>query len=137
MNVTLAEVVNRHGVGVDAHHNLDALVPVFSGPQRQGDVLIIPDRAGDAATIPVPQIGVPVVRGENGGNTHLLLAEGEVRYAPPAAHSNDLCLGYLSVPPGAVAYLAHPQHGYMGIGPGGYELRRQRQQADVIRMVAD
>ena len=41
------------------------------------------------------------------------------------------------VPDGATAYVAHPEHGYMGVGPGVYEVRRQREMADVIRVVAD
>ena len=43
----------------------------------------------------------------------------------------------LTVPDGEVAYLAHPEHGYSGIGPGTYELRRQREQADQLRMIQD
>ena len=49
----------------------------------------------------------------------------------------NLIVARLAVPAGAVAYLGHPEHGYLGIGPGTYELRRQREQADELRMVAD
>jgi hypothetical protein len=35
------------------------------------------------------------------------------------------------------AYIAHPQHAYAGIAPGTYTLRRQREQADEERFVAD
>jgi hypothetical protein len=48
-----------------------------------------------------------------------------------------LLLGVLTVPPGSVAYLAHPEHAYAGIAPGTYELRRQREMAGGIRQVAD
>ncbi len=49
----------------------------------------------------------------------------------------NLQLATLTVPDGQVAYLAHPEHGYMGVGPGTYEIRRQREQADELRLVQD
>jgi len=77
--------------------------------------------------------GIPVIKGEAGGNTHLLIADGEVRWIP----LNGQNLGTVTVEPGAQAFMAHPEHGYMGIAPGSYTIRRQREQADEIRMVAD
>src|SRR5689334_20679760 len=114
---TLVDLIATHGVDVDPHLSREDLVPVSSGLQRQGDVIVIPtpmvQERGAAATTPVPRAGVPVVRGEAGGNTHLLLADGAVRFdAAPRA----LTLGVLTVEPGATAYLAHPEHGYAGIG---------------------
>lgn len=53
----------------------------------------------------------------------------------PSARS--LRVAVLSVPEGSTAYLGHPEHGYMGIVPGSYEIRRQREMAEEIRMVAD
>jgi hypothetical protein len=41
------------------------------------------------------------------------------------------------VPDRSTAYLGHPEHGYLGITPGSYEIRRQREMAGVARMVAD
>ena len=73
----------------------------------------------------MPRNGVPVVRGEFGGHTHTLLAEGEVRFDP--ASDEGLDIGVLTVAEGAVAYLAHPEHAYSGIGAGTYVLRRQRE----------
>lgn len=132
------DLIDQHGVDVDPHLDRDALVPVSTGLQRQGDVIVIPavvaNRSTANATRAVPQAGVPVVRGEAGGNTHLLLADGPVRYDPAP---RDLTLGVLTVSDGAVAYLAHPEHGYAGIGPGSYVLRRQREQADEVRVVQD
>lgn len=132
------DLIQIHGVDVDPHLDREAFVPVSTGLQRQGDVIVIPavvaNRPTANATRAVPQVGVPVVRGEAGGNTHLLLADGPVRYDPAP---RDLTLGVLTVDDGSVAYLAHPEHGYAGIGPGTYVLRRQREQADEIRMVQD
>lgn len=133
----VTDLITTHGVDIHPHLDRDALVPVSRGLQRQGDVLIVPAaivRPEAQAETLVPREGVPVVRGEAGGNTHLLLADGPVRWdtAP-----RDLTLGVLTVEPGATAYLAHPEHGYAGIGPGTYVIRRQREQADEIRIVQD
>lgn len=133
--LTLNDAVTTFGVKVDDHHDLDALVPVLDGVQFQGDVAVIP--AAMSATSPVPVSGVAVVRGENGGNTHLLLAAGGVFFDQRTATARNLTLGILTVEPGATAYLAHPEHAYTGIAPGNYEIRRQREQAEELRLVAD
>lgn len=131
---------------------IPVLAPVLTGVQFQGDVAIVPVglippriewplfREFDAPEIapartvwgsyPIPPEGVQVVRGESGGNTHLLLAEGPCEWAanPRAGRrADDLDIGRLTVPEGATALLTHPEHGYVGIGPGDYMLRRQRQ----------
>jgi hypothetical protein len=136
---TLAQMIDQHGVQVDEHLDRNELVAVSAGLQRQGDVIVIPaavTNPGGHATTPVPQDGVPVVRGENGGNTHLLLAAGDVRY-DTLEGTSPLDLGVLTVADDATAYLAHPEHGFAGIAPGTYTVRRQREQADEIRVVAD
>lgn len=137
MSHKLATLIDTHDVDVHDHLDRDEIVPVHCGMQRQGDVLVIPRPQLDAATTPVPQAGVPVVRGENGGNTHLLLADGDVRCDMQTASVVDLSLAVVTVAEGATAYLAHPEHGYTGIGPGTYRLSRQREQADIERLVAD
>jgi hypothetical protein len=138
---TIAELITRHGVDVLEHLDRQIDVPVLTGLQAQGDVIVIPQKGLgllDKVDTPVPSSGVAVVRGENGGNTHLLLADqGPVFYSAAAPMSTSLKLGTLVVPEGSTALLAHPEHGYAGIGPGRYEVRRQREQADEIRLVAD
>lgn len=136
--IIVADLIDNYGVEIDPHLDREAAVPVSTGLQRQGDVIVIPAVVANRPTVnasrAVPSCGVAVVRGEAGGNTHLLLADGPVRYDPAP---RDLTLGVLTVPDGSVAYLAHPEHGYAGIGPGSYVIRRQREQADQIRIVAD
>lgn len=135
---TVTDLIATHGVEIDPHLDRQATVPVSGGLQRQGDVIVVPAAIASLPQLTptrVPQDGVPVIRGEAGGNTHLLLADGDVRYAP--ASDGGLNLGVLTVAGDATAYLAHPEHGYAGIGAGRYVLRRQREQADEIRMVAD
>ena len=122
---TLGEAIEVHGIDVDEHLDREMTIPVLSGLQAQGDVMVVPRPALGAAVVAVPRNGVPVVRGEFGGHTHTLLAEGEVRFDP--ASEEGLDLGVLTVAEGAVAYLAHPEHAYSGIGAGTYVLRRQRE----------
>lgn len=136
MNI-LADLITAHRVDVDPHLDRQLTVPVSAGLQRQGDIAVIPAAVVGAIRpvgTPVPPAGYPVVRGENGGNTHLLLPAPTCFYTP-AERGQDL--GTLTVPDGSSAYLAHPEHGYAGIAPGTYVVRRQREQADEIRMVAD
>lgn len=133
---TLGTLIERNGVDVHEHLDREALVPVLREVQIQGDVAFIPRRAGKTANpVRVPSEGIPVVRGESGGNTHLLLADGEVTWSPVT--SGRLTLGTVDVAEGSVAYMAHPEHGYLGLAPGSWEVRRQREQADEIRLVAD
>lgn len=138
--LTIEQAIATYGVDVDEHLDRQATIPVHDGLQFQGDVAIVPDRMCGGqltpATTPVPQAGVAVVRGENGGNTHLLLG-ARCFFDAGQPGGEDLDLGVLTVPEGEVAYVAHPEHAYSGIAPGTYELRRQREQADVIRLVQD
>jgi hypothetical protein len=138
--LTIEQAIATYGVNVDEHLDRQATIPVLAGLQFQGDVAIVPDQMCGGqlveATTSVPRAGVAVVRGENGGNTHLLLGE-RCFFDPARVGDEDLELGVLTVPVGEVAYVAHPEHAYSGIAPGNYELRRQREQADVIRLVQD
>lgn len=135
---TLEDVMAPHGVEIPAHLEAQAEVPLLTGMQRQGDVLVRPMRPGNIAGLaPVPPEGVPVVRGEAGGNTHLLVADGDVQFAPAHTRRDLLALGSLVVGEGSCAYLLHPEHGATGLAPGTYGFSRQREQADVERLVAD
>lgn len=119
-----------------AEQDFDLEIPVLGGVQRQGDVLVRP--AAVTANTAVPATGTPVVRGENGGNTHAIYpANGPVFCDVLTGSTRDLRVALLSVPEGSTAYLGHPEHGYMGVAPGTYEIRRQREQAEEMRMVAD
>ena len=132
---TLTQLAEKFG-GTFDHLTNDVDVPVLTGAQRQGDVLIVPMKPGKiAGLVPIPPEGVVVVRGENGGNTHLLVAEGDVTFAPNTQRGQRL--GSLVVAEGSTAWLTHPEHGFNGIGAGTYIVTRQREQADEIRIVAD
>lgn len=135
-SATLANLIDTHGVEILDHLDRDMSIPILTGLQRQGDVIVIPDMSAGATT-PVLATGTPVVRGENGGNTHAIVGEGDVRVDTFTPSPRSLIVAKLSVAEGATAYLAHPEHGYMGIGAGNYTISRQREQADEIRVVAD
>lgn len=152
---TYADVLGAHDIEVPAHLARDMEIPVLSGLQVQGDVAVIPvqpvvvrDPKSGVTTVDssgrfmshvatkVPPEGVAVVRGENGGNTHLLIGEG-VLWAPETGRAGEQDLGLLTVPEGVTAFLLHPEHGANAMAPGNYVLRRQCEQADEIRLVAD
>ncbi len=140
---TLGDLITRHGIDILGHLDRQVRVPVLGGLQLQGDVAVIPVppapvRFG-APGGAVPPEGVTVVRGELGGNSHQLIVEGEgVSWTPVAAGDADsLALGRLRVPPGSIAFLAHPEHACAGIAPGSYLLRRQREYGEQIRLVTD
>lgn len=139
--MTNAEAIEMFGIDIEAEFLADDPIPVHTSGQFQGDVAIIPTTELEYNVKPamagVPSQGVPVVRGENGGNTHLLLSTEGVTFDERPTAGEPLLLGVLTVAKDKAAYLAHPEHGYVGVGPGTYEIRRQREQADEIRMVRD
>ena len=85
--------------------------------------------------VQVPAEGIPVVRGEAGGNTHSCCSR-----PAPSAGRRSTGSAWTSAsspsPDGAVGYLAHPSTATW-VSARWYVLRRQREQADEIRMVAD
>lgn len=133
---TFTEILGTAGVTCPDTALADLAVPVLSGPQRQGDVLVIPtdDVFGEAS--PITTRGVAVVRGEATGNTHLLMGDGT--WTPGDPSGAGVLLGYLTVPDGGEAWLIHTdEHGVNGIGPGRYRLHGKRELADEIRRVQD
>lgn len=133
LNLSLAE--ERYGVIHLDHLDKQADIPTISGTAAQGDVLIRRNDRLRAASTPIPDGGFPVVRGENGRNTHAVYGVG--CYDTDTRRGTELLLGVLTVPAGEQVLLSHPEHGGFLIEPGTYEMRRQREQADEIRVVAD
>lgn len=134
----LAEALTKFDTDVLEHLDRDAAIPHITAAGIQGDVSLLLDNTLRAATKPVPAAGVPVVRGENGGNTHALYADGPVFFDPrEAASPEDTVIGTLTVPDGSVAFLLHPEHGGMSFGAGTFRVGRQREQADIVEFVQD
>jgi hypothetical protein len=136
MTITVADAIDIYGVTIHDHLPTDVTIPVLTGPQCQGDVSVLPVTTTHPG-VSLPAAGIPVVRGEAGGNTHTLIGPDTVTWAPHDGSADSLTLGHVTVPHGAVAYLAHPEHSYTGIGPGTYRVGRQREWAGEWRTVAD
>jgi len=137
---TLGEVTVRHGFEVLEHLEADMEVPVLSGLQAQGDLFIVPlPIAGRPvqydAPVPVPAEGVAVIAAAGGGHEHRLFAGTPGTAVLGLATSRGQDIGVLECT--EPAYMLHPEHGATGIAPGQYMLRRQREQADEERLVAD
>lgn len=134
---TNTTILTAHGISLDAIEHPDLEIPIISGNQRQGDVLILKVTTRHAGQ-PLGS-GVTVVRAEtNTANTHTLVGDG--LWAPNARASRDdeLVQGWLTVPTGGEAFLIHTEeHSALGIGAGTYEIRRQREYAGEWRRVAD
>lgn len=133
---TLAELIDTTGVDVLDYLDRQATVPVLNSPQIQGDISILPVTT-PAATTPIPKGGVVVATGR-GGHDHRLLHGTPVGFFDLATSGTDtLIIGTLTVPADAEVFMAHDEHGFMGMAPGTYRIGRQREQADIIRQVED
>lgn len=146
MATTFAQALDKIGVTIPDHLVADAEVPVLTGPQGQGDLMVVPAGmddypARDAVLEPVPPAGVQVVVGEATGNTHWLHRGFEspgVRWSRVTRSRDDLVLAVVQVPQGQSAELIHTdEHGANAMGPGLYVIRGKRELADEIRRVAD
>jgi len=148
VGTTYRDALSLVGAGVPGHLVADAEVPVLTGPQAQGDLLIYPVTPPDDVTWQrVPGTGAQVMHGEATGNTHWLhrgFDSPDVGWAPvdewwawnPWSNDDDpLTVGYLIVPAGQVALLIHTdEHGANGIGPGTYAINRKRElDPDLVR----
>lgn len=147
MSMTYGEALAMARVTVPEHLEAEAQVPVLTGPQCQGDLMIVPIHQAyegieqtpfwPQGSI-VPMEGVQVVHGEATGNTHWLHAGFNSPGVAFYRASSGQVVGVVTVPPGQTAMLIHTdEHGANGIGPGTYEIRRKREQADEIRYVED
>ena len=102
---------------------------------RQGDVLLVPVTDVPAETTPVAREHGRLIlaHGEMTGHAHAIVDESaELVTADGAAEL------YLLVHGTAPVALIHDEHTTLTVGPGRYEVRRQREYApEEIRMVAD
>lgn len=146
MATTYAEALSKIGVSIPDHLIADAEVPVLTGVQAQGDLIIVPAALDDfditkLTLESVPEKGVQVVVGEATGNTHWLhrgFDSPGVMWVRVTQSRDNLVLGIVHVPEGESAELIHTdEHGCNAIGPGDYVIRGKQELADQIRRVAD
>ena len=137
--LTMGQLLDATGLDVLTELDRQIEIPLVAGKQRQGDVLVRPAKVPATNLVKAGQ-GIAVVRGENGGNTHEIrpstFVESEVYCDVLTASARNLVVARLTVKSGE-AVLCHPEHGFNRIGPGDYEIRRQREMAEELRMVAD
>ena len=138
MATTLNDLTERHGFEVLEHLEAEAEVPVLNGLQAQGDLFIIPlnntnPRVHDQK--PIPAAGLAAIETANGGHEHRLFAStpGTATFAFTDGIGQDIGILECTEP----VYSLHVEHGATGIAPGTYMLRRQREQADEERLIAD
>ena len=138
MSMTFADALAKVGVSVPDHLVADAEVPVLTGPQAQGDLLIVPMASTRAVLAPVPDAGVQVVFGEATGNSHWLHAGFDSPGVEFARVTDGQCIAVVRVPDGQSAQLIHTdEHGSNAMGPGLYGIHEKREMADEIRRVTD
>lgn len=138
MTMTFADALQKVGVSVPDHLISDAEVPVLTGVQAQGDLLIVPIESTKAKLTRLPVKGVQVVFGEATGNSHWLHAGFESPGIEFARVESGQAIAVVRVPEGQSAQLIHTdEHGSNGIGPGLYAIHEKREQADEIRRVTD
>lgn len=142
MQHTYATALALAGVTVPDHLIADAEVPILTGVQAQGDLLVFPAAAAILPTNldwkPVTAAGVQVVHGEATGNTHWLHAGFDSPGVLWARVDEGVRIGYVTVPDDQTAQLIHTdEHGANGVGPGVYAINGKREQADDIRRVQD
>jgi hypothetical protein len=132
---TIADLVKAHGFDVLDHLDTSLAVPVLDGLQVQGDLAIIPVPGRNVSGKAVPAEGIAVIAPVGAGHEHRLFAgtPGTAVFVPEMGSGQVIGTLQCTAP----AYIAHPEHAYAGIAPGTYELRRQREQADEQRLIAD
>lgn len=135
---TYASGLAKIGVTVPEHLVADAEVPVLTGPQSQGDLMIVPIKSTKRAMKSLPLAGHQVVVGEATGNTHWLHRGFDSPDVTFARVDKGLQLVVVFVPAGQSAELIHTdEHGVNAMGPGVYAIHGKREQADEIRRVTD
>lgn len=133
MQTTLADLSTRSEVKPYEHLDLDEIVPVLDTPQPQGDVMFLP--CGPARTDlgnPVTAAGITLVAGQH---SHVLIADADTTRWVAGAGPSRLSVGVIHTT--EPCWIIHPEHGGLGLAPGAWEVRRQREQADEERLVAD
>lgn len=143
---TLHDLAERFGYDDLAVACPEVDIPVLTGLQRQGDILVVPWQPPAEPRIEwlTPLAGLEVLAGVN-GHCHTLHGAGhwvgwwsssepamewfiyEVTGLDPVIDL-EVLLGVVRVPDDGEAFLMHSdEHGALGIGPGWYQVRSQRE----------
>lgn len=138
---TLDDIQQMSGQKVYDYLDTATDIPVHTGLVAQGDIMVIPEvmwecngiTVEDGHTQPVPPAGIIIL---SGMHSHVLVAEPTAAtWTTTVTDRENLALGIIDVT--ATAYILHEEHGAVGLAPGRYCVRQSREQADVLRKVAD
>lgn len=139
---TLEHIQEMSGRKVYDHLDTTADIHLGTGLVAQGDIMVIPEtmweRNGIKASTkmvpqPVPAQGIVVLAGMH---DHVLVAPtGDATWTAGVVDRENLALGTIDVT--GEAYLLHQEHGAVGLAPGRYVVRASREQAAILRRVAD
>lgn len=88
--MTFEQALAKVGVKVPEHLIADAEVPVLTGPQAQGDLMVVPVASIPVKTDPVPVEGIQVVFGEATG-THITCIRVSIRRVWSSRESTTGC----------------------------------------------
>lgn len=115
----------------------DLDIPILHGRQVQGDVFAIPTDNDRADFEPVPPEGVVLVAGQH---EHRIMGEN-AEVAFQSGREADVALVRTTVGPAYLVHTAGPdrlgEHYALGLAPGTWIIRRQREKADEERLVRD
>ncbi len=137
---TLADLLSATGAEVYDHLVTDIEVPVRTGPVSQGDVRFRPLATATGIRLrphapwsPVPREGLVLVAGAHSHTLHA--GTGDATWTTAVVDPERLAVGVVDAT--AVVHVLHPEHGALALAPGRWLVRRQREQAEVARLVAD
>ncbi len=139
---TLTDLTEMTGRQVLDYLDLDAAIPTHDGLVAQGDITVIPEAmwqrcgiafAPEGSWAEIKSQGVTVLAGMH---DHVLVAaKSAAQWSTDVTDITDLAIGIVDVT--TEAHLLHEEHGGIGLAPGKYALRASREQAAIIRRVAD
>ena len=139
---TLDDIQIMSGHKVLDYLDTAADIQLHTGLVAQGDIIVIPEtmweRNGLQASTkmvaqPVPANGITVLAGLH---NHILVSELDgATWTTGVVDRETLALGTITV--NTEAFLLHEEHGAIGLAPGRYIVRASREQATIIRRVAD
>lgn len=139
---TLEHITEMSGRKVYDHLDTSADIPLGGDLIAQGDIMIIPETMWErnglqASTKMVPrQVSAQGIVVLAGNHDHVLIApSGAATWTTGVVDRESLALGTIDVK--TEAFLLHQEHGAVGLAPGRYIVRASREQADIIRRVAD
>ncbi|WGW12699.1 hypothetical protein LWF01_02710 [Saxibacter everestensis] len=133
--ITQADAIRITGKEILDHLDREASIPVITRLGFQGDVSV--RRVEGVVSKPMPKT-VMLVQSEASSNTHTLHPDGPCFWEARAnVSATQPILGTVTIPEGSTGLLSHQEHGNLALAPGSYDIGRQVEYAEELRLVAD